>query len=291
MDACDPTINIKDLKTLIKQNTGADLKLSRSQICDVYATTQDGKLPLPPLIISSDRSFLYDRKSPLTRLDFEKLFSSTTKIASIRRIAKKVGVSRHSDPTLTKRQLVDIIGRRLRGLKINEPIRLRTIPKRKTETNYGNVNSNSTLNYNNNANGNVNVNRNRNININRNATNNTGVRNITNNNNNSNNTPKQIKFKPSKLIFKKSNSNDGRAGIYSATKMVNRGRERLPSNLFNKYFNRRSTSNRVLSSNKLAARDAEKVIFYSNKPENAYKKLVTQGKINEPFNTFKKKYV
>jgi len=287
MDACDPTINIKDLKTLIKQNTGADLKLSRSQICDVYATTQDGKLPLPPLIISSDRSFLYDRKSPLTRLDFEKLFSSTTKIASIRRIAKKVGVSRHSDPTLTKRQLVDIIGRRLRGLNINEPIRLRTIPKRKTETNYGNVNSNSTLNYNNNANGNVNVNRNRNININRNATNNTGVR---NNNNNSNNTPIKIKFKPSKLIFKKSNSNDGRAGIYSATKMVNRGRERLPSNLFNKYFNRRSTSNRVLSSNKLAARDAEKVVFYSNKPENAYKKLVTQGKINEPFNTFKKKY-
>jgi len=287
MDACDPTINIKDLKTLIKQNTGADLKLSRSQICDVYATTQDGKLPLPPLIISSDRSFLYDRKSPLTRLDFEKLFSSTTKVASIRRIAKKVGVSRHSDPTLTKRQLVDIIGRRLRGLNINEPIRLRTIPKKKTESKYGNVNSNSTLNYNNNVNGNVNVN------INRNATNNTGVRNITNNNNNSNNsnnTPKQIKFKPSKLIFKKSNSNDERAGIYSAAKMVNRGRERLPSNLFNKYFNRRSTSNRVLSSNKLAARDAEKVIFYSNKPENAYKKLVTQGKINESFNTFKKKY-
>ena len=72
--------------------------------------------------------------------------------------------------------------------------------------------------------------------------------------------------------------------------MVNRGRERLPSNLFNKYFNRRSTSNRVLSSNKLAARDAEKVIFYSNNPENAYKKLAAQGKINEPFNTFKKKY-
>jgi hypothetical protein len=285
MDACDPTINIKDLKTLIKQNTGADLKLSRSQICDVYATTQDGKLPLPPLIISSDRSFLYDRKSPLTRLDFEKLFSSMTKVASIRRIAKKVGVSRHADPTLTKRQLVDIIGRRLRGLNINEPIRLRTIPKRKTESKYGNVNSNSTLNYNNNANGNVNVN------INRNATNNTGVRNITNNNNNSNNnTPKQIKFKSAKLIVKKSNSNDERTGIYSATKMVNRGRERLPSNLFNKYFNRRSTSNRVLSSNKLAARDAEKVIFFSNKPENAYKKLVTQGKINESFNTFKKKY-
>jgi hypothetical protein len=291
MDACDPTINIKDLKTLIKQNTGADLKLSRSQICDVYATTQDGKLPLPPLIISSDRSFLYDRKSPLTRLDFEKLFSSSTKLASIRRIAKKVGVSRHADPALTKRQLVDIIGRRLRGLNINEPIRLRTIPKRKMETIYDNINSNSTLNYNNNAikngnvNGNVNVNVNVNRNRNRNATNNIGVRNNTNNN-----TPIKIKFKPSKLLFKKSNSNGERTGIYSSTKMVNRGRERLPSNLFNKYFNRRSTSNRVLSSNKLAARDAEKVIFYSNNPENAYKKLAAQGKINEPFSTFKKKY-
>ena len=291
MDACDPTINIKDLKTLIKQNTGADLKLSRSQICDVYATTQDGKLPLPPLIISSDRSFLYDRKSPLTRLDFEKLFSSSTKLASIRRIAKKVGVSRHADPALTKRQLVDIIGRRLRGLNINEPIRLRTIPKRKIETIYDNINSNSTLNYNNNAikngnvNGNVNVNVNVNRNRNRNATNNIGVRNNTNNN-----TPIKIKFKPAKLLFKKSNSNGERTGIYSSTKMVNRGRERLPSNLFNKYFNRRSTSNRVLSSNKLAARDAEKVIFYSNNPENAYKKLAAQGKINEPFNTFKKKY-
>jgi hypothetical protein len=291
MDACDPTINIKDLKTLIKQNTGADLKLSRSQICDVYATTQDGKLPLPPLIISSDRSFLYDRKSPLTRLDFEKLFSSSTKLASIRRIAKKVGVSRHADPALTKRQLVDIIGRRLRGLNINEPIRLRTIPKRKIETIYDNINSNSTLNYNNNAIKNGNVNRNVNVNVNvnrnrnRNATNNIGVRNNTNNN-----TPIKIKFKPAKLLFKKSNSNGERTGIYSSTKMVNRGRERLPSNLFNKYFNRRSTSNRVLSSNKLAARDAEKVIFYSNNPENAYKKLAAQGKINEPFSTFKKKY-
>ena len=29
MDACDPGIDIKNLKTLIKQNTGTDLKLSR----------------------------------------------------------------------------------------------------------------------------------------------------------------------------------------------------------------------------------------------------------------------
>ena len=285
MDACDPTINIKDIKTLIKQNTGANLKLSRSQICDVYATTQDGKLPLPPLIMSSDRSFLYDRKSPLTRLDFEKLFSSSTKVASIRRIAKKVGVSRHADPSLTKAQLVDIIGKRLKGLNIHEPIRLRTVPKKKTETSFSNLNSNNTLSYNNNINrnGNVNVNGNRNGNVNRNRN-----RNGEENNTNSSTTPKKIKFKSAKLPVK-SNSNR-ETGIYSATKMVNRGRERKPSNLFNRYFNRRKTSNRVLSSNQLAAREAEKVVFFSNTAENAYKKLVAQGKINESFSKFKDKY-
>ena len=293
MDACDPTINIQDLKTLIKQNTGANLKLSRSQICDVYATTQDGKLPLPPLIMSSDRSFLYDRKSPLTRLDFEKLFSSSTKVASIRRIAKKVGISRHADPKLTKAQLVDIIGKRLKGLNIHEPIRLRTVPKKKTETSFSNLNSNNTLSYNNNINRNGNINENRNGNVNVNGNRNGNVnrnrnRNGEENNTNSSTTPKKIKFKSAKLPVKSSSNHE--TGIYSATKMVNRGRERVPGNLFNRYFNGRKTSDRVLSSNQLAAREAEKVIFFSNTAENAYKKLVAQGKINESFNKFKDKY-
>ena len=293
MDACDPTINIQDLKTLIKQNTGANLKLSRSQICDVYATTQDGKLPLPPLIMSSDRSFLYDRKSPLTRLDFEKLFSSSTKVASIRRIAKKVGISRHADPKLTKAQLVDIIGKRLKGLNIHEPIRLRTVPKKKTETSFSNLNSNNTLSYNNNINRNGNINENRNGNVNVNGNRNGNVnrnrnRNEEENNTNSSTTPKKIKFKSAKLPVKSSSNRE--TGIYSATKMVNRGRERVPGNLFNRYFNGRKTSDRVLSSNQLAAREAEKVVFFSNTAENAYKKLVAQGKINESFNKFKDKY-
>ena len=131
MDACDPGIDIKNLKTLIKQTTGEDIKLSRSQICDVYATIQDGKLPLPPLILSRDKSHLLDRKSPLTIVEFEKLFSSSTKVASIRRIAKKVGLARHADKSLTKAQLVDIIGRKLHSLNIHEPIRLRTVHKKK----------------------------------------------------------------------------------------------------------------------------------------------------------------
>ena len=50
MDACDPGIDIRNLKTLIKKNTGGDLKLTRDQICDVYSSIQDGKLPFPQLV-------------------------------------------------------------------------------------------------------------------------------------------------------------------------------------------------------------------------------------------------
>ena len=129
MDACDPGIDIKDLKTLIKKNTGGDFSLTRSQICDVYSSIQDGKLPLPPLVLSKDSSYLIDRKSPLTRSDFEKLFNPGTKVTSIRRIAKKVGVARHADKQLTKAQLIAIIGRRLHSMNIHEPIKLRTVQK------------------------------------------------------------------------------------------------------------------------------------------------------------------
>jgi hypothetical protein len=131
MDACDPGVNSADLKTLLKQKLGIDLKLSRNEICDVYSSIQDGKLPLPPLVLSRDRSHMMDRKSPLTISDFDKLFSSSTKVTSIRRIAKKVGVARHADKKLTKAQLIGIIGRRLHALKVYEPIKFHSTQKTK----------------------------------------------------------------------------------------------------------------------------------------------------------------
>ena len=131
MDACDPGVNSADLKTLLKQKLGIDLKLSRNEICDVYSSIQDGKLPLPPLVLSRDRTHMMDRKSPLTMADFDKLFSSSTKVTSIRRIAKKVGVARHADKKLTKAQLIGIIGRRLHALKVYEPIKFHSTQKTK----------------------------------------------------------------------------------------------------------------------------------------------------------------
>ena len=153
MDACDPGLDISNLRSLIKQNTGIDLKLSKNQICDVYSLVQGGKLPLPPLILSKDGSYLVDAKSPLTRKDFDTLFSSTSRVSEIRRIAKKVGVVRHADKKLTKQQLTDIIGRRLHSMNVHEPVKLRSVQKKQIEKNaFNNLNVNRLNNNLNNVN-------------------------------------------------------------------------------------------------------------------------------------------
>ena len=148
MDACDPGLDISNLRTLIKQNAGIDLKLSKNQICDVYSLVQGGKLPLPPLILSKDGSYLVDAKSPLTRKDFDTLFSSATRVSEIRRIAKKVGVVRHADKKLTKQQLTDIIGRRLHSMNVHEPVKLRSVQTKQIEKNAFNNNVNLVNNLN-----------------------------------------------------------------------------------------------------------------------------------------------
>ena len=148
MDACDPGLDISNLRTLIKQNAGIDLKLSKNQICDVYSLVQGGKLPLPPLILSKDGSYLVDAKSPLTRKDFDTLFSSATRVSEIRKIAKKVGVVRHADKKLTKQQLTDIIGRRLHSMNVHEPVKLRSVQTKQIEKNAFNNNVNLVNNLN-----------------------------------------------------------------------------------------------------------------------------------------------
>ena len=166
MDACDPGLDIRNLRSLVKQNTGTDLKLSKNQICEVYSYIQGGKLPLPPLILSKDGSYLIDAKSPLTRKDYDTLFKSTSKVDDLRKIAKKVGVIRYANKKLTKQQLIDIIGRRLHGLKVYEPIKLRSIQKKQIE-NFNNdiiaFNENANTNNVNNLNSLSNVN---NVNVN-----------------------------------------------------------------------------------------------------------------------------
>ena len=288
MDACDPGIDYKNLKTLIKQNTGHDLKLTRKQICEVYATTQDGKLPLPPLILSSDRTFMLDRKSPLTRMDFDKLFNSTTKVSSIRRIAKKVGVARHADTKLTKAQLIDIIGRRLHSMNILEPIKLRSLQAKKVmKFNSNNVPFGNNVNRINTGN--------RTFKNGNNNNQKTGLERPTLSGNNNqqktnlerptpsgNNNQKTGIERPTRSG--KENNNKNESNIYNDSKLVNRGK----ISLYEKYHGRNRGGSTTLSNSELAAYKADRRKFYLNTPENAYTKLRAQGKIETGFTEFKK---
>jgi hypothetical protein len=122
-EACDPDADIENLRKTIKMQTGEDVKLTRKQMCEAYDNIHGGKLPLPPLVMTSDRTYLLDRTSPLKHLDYELLFDSATKRSDLKRIARKVGLTSQIEQ-MTKKQLTDAIGKRLRYLKIREPVKI-----------------------------------------------------------------------------------------------------------------------------------------------------------------------
>src|SRR6056300_1216206 len=122
IEACDPDANIDDLRAFIKMNTGQDVTLTKKQVCQVYDEIKAGKLPLPPLIMSSNKTYLIDKKSPLKPNDYEILFDSSSKRSDIKRVARKVGLKQLEQ--MTKSQMVDSIGKRLRYMKIHEPVKI-----------------------------------------------------------------------------------------------------------------------------------------------------------------------
>merc|ERR1711943_109032 len=92
MDACDPGTESGNIRRLIKLHTGETIKLSKAKVCEIMKAAKENRSPLPPLGLTKDKKYLLDAKSPLTQRDFEILFKSTSKLAEIKRIAKKSGL-------------------------------------------------------------------------------------------------------------------------------------------------------------------------------------------------------
>jgi hypothetical protein len=162
IEACDPDAKINDLRVLIKMNTGQSVKLTKEQICQVYDEIKGGKLPLPPLILSSDKTYLVDKKSPLKPDDYEVLFDTSSKRVDIQRVARKVGLKQMNQ--MTKSQLIESIGKRLRYMKIHEPVKIgkkrRALPI-KNVNRFNNTAGNANANRFNNTAVNTNTNANR----------------------------------------------------------------------------------------------------------------------------------
>ena len=229
MDACDPNADIANLRQLIKTNIGVDVKLTKDEICQAYEDIQGGKLPLPPLVMNSSRTYLVDKKSPLKPNDYELLFDSTTKRADLKRIARKVNLKNVDQ--MTKRQIVDAIGKRLRYMKVHEPVKFArksrvtvnkyTAVNASTNTAVNNVNNtnlvNNGLNTNRTNNG-LNTIRNNGLNTNRNNGLNTNRNNglNTNRTNNGLNTTRNNGFNNSPRA-----SNGARPNIFMRNKTLN----------------------------------------------------------------------
>src|SRR6056300_1467110 len=227
MNACDPDADIENLRKLIKLNTGVDIKLTKKEICNAYQDIQDGKLPLPPMVMNSTRTYLVDKKSPLKPNDYEQLFDASTKRADLKRIARKVDLKNVEQ--MTKSQIVDAIGKRLRYMKVHEPVKFAR--RRQVVSVNNNVNTavnNTAVNVNNTNTNRVNTNVNRvntnvnrvnnvgrtnNMNVNRvnnvGRTNNMNVNRVNTNTNvkrvNSVNRPKKVNF-PTGGLFRKGNA-------------------------------------------------------------------------------------
>ena len=152
IDACDPNADLDNLRKLIQINTGENIKLTKDEICQVYDDIQGDRMPLPPLVMNANKTYLLDKKSPLSANDYDKLFSSSTRRGELKSIARKVGIEKPND--MTKRELVDSIESRLSFLKIMEPVKFatkRTVSK-KSESNNGNFNTSLNTNTGNNTN-------------------------------------------------------------------------------------------------------------------------------------------
>ena len=121
MDACDPDVKTKNIRKLIRIHTGRDLNISKERMCEISTDIAKGNLPLPPLVLTRDKRYLLDSKSPLSRQDYESLYKSRLTSRVVKRIAKKVGLV---DVKKTIVELKYAIGRRLKSLKVREPVLL-----------------------------------------------------------------------------------------------------------------------------------------------------------------------
>jgi len=148
MDVCDPDAKTKNIRKLIKLHTGHTVEISRDRMCDITREAKKGNLPMPPLVLTRDKRFLLDPKSPFTQKDYETLYRSNVTSAVVKRLAKKAGLV-NTDKTIS--DLKDAIGRRLASINVREPILLpgtRATPAPKSVNFFANANRNNVQNEN-----------------------------------------------------------------------------------------------------------------------------------------------
>ena len=71
MNVCDPDADLTTLQKFVTNKTGVDLKLTRPQLCKAYTDIKNEQWVLPPMMLSKDRTWLVDKKSPLNAVEYQ----------------------------------------------------------------------------------------------------------------------------------------------------------------------------------------------------------------------------
>ena len=178
MNVCDPDADLTTLQKFVTNKTGVDLKLTRPQLCKAYTDIKNEQWVLPPMMLSKDRTWLVDKKSPLNAVEYQLLLKTSTKASKVKSLAKRIGAA-IPEGRVSKQAMIESIYAKLKSMDILEPIQLAVTRKRATKIV---KNANSVLNGpNSNNNANLPANNNRSS-----ANNNAPVN---NNNRPANNTP------------------------------------------------------------------------------------------------------
>ena len=86
-----PGIALNQLTKTVQERYSVNVRgIPKNVIESVYRSITEGRLQMPPLVLSEDKTMLIDRKSPLSGKDYKVLFDSASTKRKLYRLADKM---------------------------------------------------------------------------------------------------------------------------------------------------------------------------------------------------------
>jgi hypothetical protein len=129
MASISPGITMNNLVKSVQERYSVNVSgIPKGKIESVFRSITEGRLPMPPLVLSEDKTLLIDRKSPLSGKDYKVLFNASSTKRQLFGLARKMHLLGFKE--LKKYEIVEQIKRKLQITGIAEPVLLQV--KRKS---------------------------------------------------------------------------------------------------------------------------------------------------------------
>jgi len=108
MASISPGISMSNLVRTVQERYSVNVRnLPKNKIESVYRSITEERLPMPPLVLSEDKTLLIDRKSPLSGRDYKVLFDASSTKRQLFGLARKMHLLGFKE--LKKNELVEQI--------------------------------------------------------------------------------------------------------------------------------------------------------------------------------------